>query len=142
MSIKRGKLIYGDRCFDGIYVLKNGVAVVAKNDKFNYINKEGKFLSEDWFDYVHDFIDGFGIVELNGKYNYINEKGEYISKYWFYYAFSFENGVAIVKNEGKYNIINQNGEYIRKVWFDDWRVDNGSIKIKLNGEWKYLDKSK
>lgn len=57
-------------------------------------------------------------------------------------ACDFIDGFGCVKLNNKWNYINEKGNFISDVWFDDWRVDNGSIKIKLNGEWKYLDKSK
>ena len=44
--------------------------------------------------------------------------------------------------EEKYNYVNKDGKLISEEWFDDYRIDNGNIKIKLNDEWKYLDKNK
>ena len=39
-------------------------AKVQRYDKkYNFINKKGKFLSNEWFNYLDDFRDGFAVVQ-------------------------------------------------------------------------------
>ena len=72
--------------FDYVGDFDEGFARIRLNDKFNFINQEGKLISNQWFDYVNNFEDGFARVRLNGEryrldtsgrlYN-INENKEY-----------------------------------------------------------------
>src|SRR5574344_1412485 len=53
-----------------------GFAEVQLNGKYNFIDTEGKLLSEKWFDKACDFFAGFAEVMLNGKYMYIDTNGK------------------------------------------------------------------
>ena len=72
---KEGKLETGDGLYDMIKFIEDGFAVVEKNSKYNYINEEGEYISDVWFDYAYNFKEGFGKVELNGKWNYMDKEG-------------------------------------------------------------------
>ena len=52
-------------------------------NKWNFINKNGEFLSDKWFDWVEYFREGYAKVELNNKYNFINKNCEIMSDKWF-----------------------------------------------------------
>lgn len=98
--------------FDNCWIFHNGYAVVRLDDKYNYIDTKGKYLSEQWFDYCGDFCNGYAIVRLNDKCNYINTKGQIISERWWDDCWDFCNGYAIVLFYGKQYIINKNGKII------------------------------
>ena len=54
----------------------HGYAKVELNDKWNFIDTQGKLLfPNQWFDGVDDFYKRYAKVELNGKYNFIDMKG-------------------------------------------------------------------
>ena len=48
------------------------------NGKNNFINTDGEFISDKWFDVAYDFEEGYAKVELNGEWGKINTKGEFI----------------------------------------------------------------
>ena len=63
------------------------VTVYRQDDKVNFIDKKGSFLSDEWFYGAGDFSDGFGRVEnKDERWNFISKEGKLISKDWFCYA--------------------------------------------------------
>lgn len=72
---------------DGAGDFHSGYAPVKLNRKWNFIDTNGNFLSDQWFDYVglfgDDFGDEFAPVYLNGKGNYIDINGDFLCEQWF-----------------------------------------------------------
>ena len=62
--------------FDHCRYFHNGYAVVILNGKYNYINTEGKYLSDQWFDYCFVFYNDYGIVWLNDKCFKLDKNGK------------------------------------------------------------------
>ena len=82
--------------------------------QYNHINKQGKLLSEQWYEWVGYFYDGFARVRrTDGKYNYIGEDGKLLSKEWFILVYDFNNGFAEVKRtNGEWAKIGKNGKIV------------------------------
>ena len=115
-------------------------ARVSLNNKWNFINKTNKLLSDTWYDTVYDFSNGYANVNLNGKWNLIDTNGKLISDMWFDAVYDFRNGYANVRLDDKYNFINQNGKLLSDTWFDS--VDNfydGYAKVQLDNKWNLID---
>ena len=108
--------------FDRIGNFKEGFARVELNDKWNYINTDGQFLSKVWFDRAQDFHEGLAIVRINGKWNFINTEGQLLSKQWFDATGNFMDGFAKVYLNGKWNFINTEGQLLSKRWFNNRRI--------------------
>lgn len=126
--------------FDYVATFNEGFARVDLNGKQNFINHEGQFLSQQWFDDAWNFYKGFAKVELNGKWNFINREGEIAFKQWFDEVMNFFNGFARVKLNGKYNFINTEGQIAFKQWFDRAGEFWGATVVELNGKYYNLDK--
>ena len=58
----------------------DGFAKVQRGDgKYNFINKDGKFLSNEWFRWVGDFYEGFANVErTSGEQAKIDKNGNIV----------------------------------------------------------------
>ena len=70
--------------FNGVLNFSHGFAVVFNfNYKYNYIDKHGNLLSNEWFDLCEDFNNKFAFVRKNGLWNIINRSGEIVSDIWF-----------------------------------------------------------
>ena len=120
--------------------LSNGYTLVRLNEKYNFINDEGKLVSPTWYDDIWTFNCGYAIVELNDKYNLINEEGKLVSPTWFGACYNFQNGYAIVRLNGKYNYINGEGKLVSPTWFDYcWDFRNGYATVKLNDKCHFID---
>jgi hypothetical protein len=110
-------------------------AMVELNDKYNYIDTKGKYLSEQWFNDCWNFQDGYSMVKLNGKWNYIDTKGKLLSEQWFDDCYDFSGGYARVELNGKYNFIDAKGKLLSKQWFDDcYDFSGGYARVELNGK--------
>jgi hypothetical protein len=96
---------------------------IKKNNKWGYINRDGKIVIEPRFDHADEFHDGFAVVRMDTgsesdtnsnavigtvrsdslrfkhgkhKYGFINHRGEYIIKPVYDYADRFSEGLAMV----------------------------------------------
>ena len=77
-----------------------------KDQLYNFIDKEGNYLSDEWFINVYDFHDGLAIIQRgDGLWNYIDKQGNILSNEWFSDAYSFYEGVA--------NVQRTNGEWVK-----------------------------
>ena len=134
---------------DGVLHLlywSDGFARVKRGDKqYSFIDKDGKFLSSEWFKWVDDFKDGFAVVQRGDNlYNFIDKDGKILSKEWFNRVDNFHEGFAIVQRaNGEYNFINKDGKILSDEWFI-WagRFCEGFAGVRTtNGEWRKIDKT-
>ena len=89
--------------------------------QYNFIDKDGKILSEQWFEWIGDFYDGFAVVKNEDYvYNFIDKKGKILSEKWFEKAFDFNEGFAVVeKTIGLRNYIDKDGKLLSDEWFEN-----------------------
>ena len=126
--------------FDYAYNFSEGFARVQLNYKWNFINQEGMFLSDQWFEFVGDFKEGFAWVELNGKYNFINQEGMFLSDQWFEFAYNFSEGFGEVQLNGKCNFINKEGKLLSNQWFDYVGIfKEGFAWVGLNNKLNFIN---
>ena len=90
--------------------LPEGFGIVRLNRRRNFIDKNGNFLSDQWFDGACGFREGFARVGLNGKWNFVDKNGNLLSDRWFDWVGDFREGFASVILNGKSYIINTSGE--------------------------------
>ena len=97
--------------YDFVGNFYNGYARVNLNNKWNYIDTQGKLFSPNqWFDDIGDFHDGYAKVILNNKWNFIDTQGKLLSpNQWFNWIYDFYNGYGIVKLNGKWYKIDTKG---------------------------------
>ena len=121
--------------------LCGGIARVREGDTWNFINKDGRLVSDTWFDSAGRFCDGFSLVEGEDGWNYIGKDGKFLSDVWFQDAEDFCEGFACVKWRGEYNFLDKDGKYLSDKWYDcAWCFIEGRACVKLRGENFYIDK--
>ena len=128
--------------FDNIDDFVNGIARVKLNKKFNFVDVNGNFISQQWFDDIGYFNeDGIAQVILNNKWNLIDKKGNFISQQWFDGIGIFTNGFAQVILNNKWNFIDVNGNFISQQWFDYvYNFNkNGFAIVILNKKYNFID---
>ena len=114
---------------------------------WNFINKDGKLLSDEWFEfnYVYDFHEGFVKVQRADElYNFIDKQGNILLNQWFRYVWPFHEGFAKVKRYDRlWNFIDKNSKLLSDEWFiDAYSFYEGFAKVqRINGEWYKIDKS-
>ena len=112
--------------------------------QYNFIDKDGKILSEQWFEWIGDFYDGLARVKRkDGKFNYIGEDGKLLSEQWFYWVGDFHDGFAMVGREDYLNnFIDKQGKILSNEWFDcvEYFKDGFATVQRTNGLQNYIDK--
>ena len=128
--------------FQNVHKINDGFSKVQLNDKMNLIDKNGKLLSDKWFDWISYFNDGFSKVQLNDKMNFIDKNGKLLFDKWFYWISYFNNGFSKVQLNGKWNFIDKNGKLLSDKWFD-WISDfnDGFYRVRLNDKVNFIDKN-
>lgn len=96
------------------------LALVKLHDKYNFIDRDGEFISETWFDFASNFDDDhYARVRIRDKANFIDTNGSFLSDMWFDDVAAFSDKLARVENEnGKFNYIDTDGKLISDTWFD------------------------
>ena len=126
---------------DEVLDFHEGLARVCFNDKWGYINKEGKEVVKPIYDHALDFHEGLAAVCLNGKWGYINKEGKEVVKPIYDEASDFHEGLAAVCLNDKWGYINKEGKEVVKPIYD--YVDNfheGLAAVESNGKWGYINK--
>ena len=134
-----------DNVLDLLY-FSDGFARVQRGDGlWNFIDKDGNYLSDEWFDWVDYFQDGFARVQrTNDKWNFIDKNGNYLSDEWFELVGDFREGFARVQrtNDRLYNFMDKQGNYLFTKWF--YWLDNfkdGLARVKRGDDkWNFIDK--
>ena len=123
----------------------DGFARVQRGDGlWNFITKDGKLLSEQWFEWAEDFKEDFAVVKNEDYvYNFIDKKGKFLSEKWFEKAFDFNEGFAVVeKTIGLRNFIDTKGRILSKQWFSDaYSFYDGFAKVQRSDKkYNYINK--
>jgi hypothetical protein len=91
---------------DAIGNFHNDFAIVKKDGQVNYVDCDGKILSDEWFDACNDFEDGFGMVSKDRKRNFVDSSGNLLlGDNWADRAGDFIGGSApIIINGERHNV--------------------------------------
>ena len=134
-----------ENVIDLLYYIEGFAAVRRGDELYNFIDEQGKLLSEQWFDWIDYFHDGFARLQRgDGQYNFIDKQGKLLSEQWFDWVDDFQEGFArLQRSDDLMNFIDANGKIISSEWFA-WVGDfeNGFAKVKrTNGELAKIDKT-
>ena len=95
----------------------DGFARVKRGDGlWNFIDKQGKILSEKWFEWICNFYDEFARVQrsTDDLWNFIDRQGKILSDEWFIDAYYLDDGFAKVKRtNGEWAKIDKTGKLIK-----------------------------
>ena len=125
---------------------KEELAIVKRGDfAYNYINKDGKLILNEWFRYLSGFYNGFAVVKrANCEWNFIDKKGKILSNEWFKSVDYFNNdGFARVqRTNNEWNFIDKKGKILSEQWFmwvDDFHEGFARVQ-RRNDKWNFIDK--
>ena len=139
-----GKIMF-DRWFDGIKtVIDEGfLQVFMKSLGWNFIDTDGRILTEKWFMETTSFENGFAVVRCkNGRLNLINTEGMLVSNIGFDNITAFSNGFSAVRLNNKgWNLIDTRGRLLFDAWFDGLKsYGDGFVGVKPHGEkWTFIN---
>lgn len=159
---KKGELIdTGDErhYYRSVNSFREGLAVAcAFNNKYGYIDIDGRTRIAPVFDNAEDFREGLAVVRINNKYGYIDIRGKTRIQCRFERAEGFHNGLAAVNiggsvdqsydhrweytcdYGGKWGFINKNGEFLVNPIYQAVLPFNEHLaSVAMNNKWGYID---
>ena len=96
---------------EGMAIVSEGGVIenfFLRDERYGYINEEGKEIIPCIYEEVEDFSEGLASVKKDGKWGYINKDGKEIIPFIYDSVRSFSEGLASVEKNGKvcYTILN------------------------------------
>lgn len=118
---------------------ENGLIPVRQNQKWGFINYQGKFVLKPQFQLAREpFYQGVAVVNRNqlingaGKVIFQDKSIEYIGGY--------NDGLAIAKKKGKIGFINTKGTFVIAPSYEEGTsFYNQAAFVKKNGKWALID---
>ncbi len=93
-------------------------APVKENDKYGYINENGKYIVKPKFEVAWSFIRGSAVVKEKGKYGIIDKDGKYIVEPQFDSVIPFSSACCIIEKDSAFGFMeNGSGKVILKPQF-------------------------
>lgn len=148
---KKGRIIIPFE-YDRISGFVNGFAMVYRNDRVAFIDKNGVILSRysyidnlpqvPWYFEAKEFSEGVAAVKvITDKWGFVSNKGRIIIGFIFDEVDSFHNGMCVVKKDGKWGVINKKGNWIIENAFDNEILNyDCGLEVKVGDKWYSLSR--
>ena len=140
LNSKDNKLLSPDLWFDECIQKGEGL-LIRVGDKYNFLNKIGKFIS-DWFDeYIEYSTYRWNLIRRGNEWNTVSKYGYMVNKQWFDKIIKDYEIPRIRKGE-KYNYIGYAGQILSDIWFDtckEFDIEMNRGFATLNGETYWVD---
>jgi hypothetical protein len=104
--------------FDDVSDEHNGLSLISFCDRDNYLTKDNKLLSKEWFESANHFSEGYGTVTTKYGSNLIDTKGNFVFDTWYDSLSRVHDGVAKVRQGQKWNYLKTDGTILCDTWFD------------------------
>lgn len=130
------------------YDVKNqyyqGLALVKKDGKWGYIDKNGHVKIPLIYDSANNFMgEKIAKVKKDNLWGYINTEGKEVIPVDYYFCGEISNGIIAVGKGGKYGFIDRNGNKVCDLIYD--RVEpfssEGTAKVVLDRKFGYINTS-
>lgn len=143
---KKGELKFTLEDAEEVRIFKNGLAAFSMvneegEEKWGFVDKEGKVAINPQFSSVSNFSDGkCGVRNSDGKWGFIDKEGKISINYQFDGAGDFKNGKCIVTSANKDGAIDKDGKYIINPQYSDMQIDGDMFLVSQGGKWGWCDK--
>lgn len=102
-----------DKKDDSYQQFYDGYSIIYYVGGENFVNPNGKILSNEWFSWCDNFCNGVAVVKKGDKYNYLTVNGDLLSNKWFDNCKRFEDpNFGYIRDNGKLGAILRNGQLI------------------------------
>lgn len=134
---------------------KDGLALVWKNGKFGYIDRDNKMVIPIVYDDLREFSEGVASAKLNGKWGAIDRNNQTVIPFEYDWVGPFSEGLAEVKLNvpgskdsdgtyyplGKHGFINKANQAVIPLKYHFTRqFDDGLAAVEVeSGKWGYID---
>lgn len=143
---KKGEVKFTLQDAEEVRLFKNGLAAFTMvneegEEKWGFVDKEGKVVINPQFSSVSNFSDGkCGVRNSDGKWGFIDKEGKITINYQFDGAEDFKNGKCIVTSAKKDGVIDKDGKFIINPQFSDMKIDGDRFLVNQDGKWGWCDK--
>lgn len=106
-----------------------GMACVAKDSKYNWIDTNGSFVFSAWFARARSFTEGMAAVSIkdwSGPWGFIDKTGKMVIAPVYEQTNVFREGVAAVKTNNVWTFIDKTGAEVLRLPPDVFMVDDMS----------------
>lgn len=118
---------------------------VQSDEKWGYIDKEGKYIINPQFKEAFLFTEGLALVQSQeGKYGYISEDGKFVINATYKNGTIFSEGLAFVTIENGFpTCIDKNGniKFELKEVEEACAFQDDYAAVKIKDKWGFIDKS-
>lgn len=121
-----------------ITYFKEGIIGIKKNEKWGFINENGKEICPPLYDEVSSFNEGLAGIKNNGKWGFVNKNGKEICPPLYNDASSFNEGFAAVKKNNDWFLINNKGIECLQLLYDEVLFYDVYI-VRKNDKWGFID---
>src|SRR3970040_1196107 len=115
-----------------------------KDDKYGYINNEGRVVISPQFQEAKEFKSGLARVRVNDKWGFINKSGEFVIPPKYNVIEDFNSNIWIDKDlagvilDGKYYCIDLKGKIVRQ----ELNYFEGLAKVEFGKKFGFIDTSR
>jgi hypothetical protein len=142
---KSGKTVASSGLYDSFSSFSEGLAPVAKDEKYGYIDTTGAVVIPYEYDTASPFSEGLAIVSKDGSYAHIDKKGATVIDLGteYDYAESFSEDLACVWKELKAGYIDKTGKLAIPLQYSGANSFNEGFAIVTgeNGKYGFIDKT-
>lgn len=120
-----------------------GLALVEKDGKHGYVNKEGKVIVPLIYDEGMAFFEGKAGVMLNNKWGFIDSTGAEIVKPQYSEVYSYNEGMAVVSKGDSWGFIDEKGNLVIPMNYTNARCFSSGLAPVSNSkmQWGFIDKA-
>ena len=94
------------------YVREGFLMVNTYDSGENFIDLNGKLLTDEWFEEAWYFSNGRAMVSNGDGYNFLKTDGALLLPNYVQWADEFDHGMAVIKNNNHFGVIDINGQTI------------------------------
>lgn len=142
---KKGESLFVLKDAEEVNLMSEGLAAYVVKDKnenkWGFVDKNGKTVINPQFSFVKEFSDGkCAVKNEEGKWGYIDKDGKIVINYQFDLAYSFKNGKATVELDNKEGIIDEEGKYLINPQYSSIQQDGKKFIVNQDGKVGWSDK--
>lgn len=117
-----------------------GLAAVAKEGKWGFIDTAGKWVIDPQFEQTGIFADGFAPVLVGGRWGYIDRNGKFVVNPQYDSAQEFHEGFARIQSNGKVGFVNTKCKMVVDAKYNWASVfSEGLAPVATDGGWGFID---
>lgn len=120
-----------------------GLALVEKDGKHGYVDKDGKLIIPLIYDEGMNFVEGKAGIMIGNKWGFIDSTGKEIVKTQYTEVYSYNEGMAAVSKGDSWGFIDEGGNLVIPMNYTNARCFSGGLAPVCNAkmQWGFIDKN-